>query len=135
MMFLWEKTLEDQLIKRRANYIQEGFITDQGSLPPVTGDVRGYYMDLQGNMRDLLATEGLWSVEWLREVLLTDAKLAFLISELSAVPKMSYEELRRREARFYRSDYLSASETAAHNTILEYIFTEEPLPDRKEAQS
>lgn len=133
MDFLWEKTIEEQIEKRRAVYADDDFLPDITQLPKITSELRGYFMDLQGEMQELLSDDDpIWNVERIKRSLLTDAKLSFLINELTTDPYVTYDELKRREARFYRSDYLTALDVEVRGTLLEYIFCDEPKARRKE---
>ncbi|MBM7712735.1 MULTISPECIES: hypothetical protein [Enterococcus] len=114
--YLWEGTLDEKLAMAEERWSGKDFLSDVRTTE-IPEEFYHYFQSLQQQMQQLLAEDVDDKLEYLREVMDLDAKMAFLVRELASGFPENFEDYLVHEKKFYWHDYI-LNTSYGENTII-----------------
>ncbi|MGF2941341.1 hypothetical protein [Enterococcus xiangfangensis] len=114
--YLWEGTLDEKLTMAEERWSGKDFLPDVRTTE-IPEEFYRYFQSLQQQMQQLLDEDVDEKLEYLREVMDLDAKMAFLVRELASGFPENFEEYLVHEQKFYWHDYI-LNTSYGENTII-----------------
>ncbi|KAF1303572.1 MULTISPECIES: hypothetical protein [Enterococcus] len=125
--YLWEGTLDEKIIDAGERWSGEEFLAED-EREEIPKEYYEYFSFLQERMRKMLDLEAENKLEYIKEVMYLDARMAFLVRELASGIKVPFSDYMEHEKKFYWRDYIMNTNYGKHTIIHQLLILSKNEP-------